>query len=155
MGHTLQLQFVKKIENPTTHQFKVKSPDGRWDYVDLNDEFDLYSIFDYDSMSFYNSLIEKGHWREGVVDFLKKTDGRFYLDDEGYEATIYTHDEISEFVDLLEKETDRPEINLTSIYKHLLSDRRGRIPLKDELKEIKERIETAKTKGYYFKCLDR
>ncbi|HEY0652969.1 MAG TPA: hypothetical protein VGD65_07570 [Chryseosolibacter sp.] len=155
MGHTLQLQFVKKISDPANHQFTVSSPDGLWDYVDLDDEFDIYAIYDSDSISFYESLISKGHWRRGVIDFLKKTDGRFYGGDEGYEPTIYSPAELKEFADLLEKELEKPDINSSRLQRQLQPDKRGRIPMKDELHELKQIIEIAKANDYYFKCLDR
>ena len=155
MGYTLQLQLVEKIDNPATHQFKVQSPDGKWDYVDLNDELDLYAISDYDSMAFYESLIAKGRWKKEVIDFLKKTDARFYSDAEGYEPTIYSPDEIMEFVNLLENEINKQNVNQATIYKHLQPNKKGRVPLKEEIDEIKDRIDIARTNGYYFKCLDR
>jgi hypothetical protein len=155
MGHTLQLHFVKRIENPNNHDFQLDSEHKEWDYVDLNDEFDLYSISNGDMMDFYAKKIEQKKWPSNAIDFLIKTDGRFYGGDEAYEPILFSPEYILSFILLIEKDILNTEKKRGGVSEYFKREEKAEQYITSEIQEMKRRCEIALEKAYSLKCLDR
>jgi len=155
MGVTIQLQFVKKIDTPAEHSFVFENPKTDWDYVNINDEFDLYVIHDGDVLNEMQKLVDNKEWPKGTLDFILKADGRCFAGDEGFENTIFNGDEILRFIELFKAKLKEDGKLKDGLRKYSTPDNKGFIHLDFEISEIEKRCIEAKEKNYYFKSLYR